>query len=155
MNKTMSIFLFTFSLTLCLNLQPHHLAAASRRSLNTDALVTSAVKPHLGGDQVSNKVCDQSPNKLFCLHVLNSNPDSKRSDLKQLTYIAIQAASIDAVATSDFIHQSLFNNNVTDIDPAGQQALSDCGSNYEDVVEEIDDAVNALLSDDVKNQQVE
>lgn len=84
-----------------------------------------------------------SQRKAFCLSVLKSEPNSKNADLKGLGFIALKAASKNATTILVKIQTWL---NDTEAEPAFDDALSGCDDSYLDVVDQIGDSINALVS---------
>lgn len=153
MSPTSGLF-FLLPLTLCLSLHPHlnsaatnNAAAPAPTTLNNAA---AAAAPTTLNNSTKNatsslieKACSGSRNKAFCLSVLKSDPGSKTADLKGLAFIALQAASKNATKTSVKIQLWL---NDTEAEPALDDALRACDQAYIDVVDQIGDSVNALVS---------
>lgn len=151
MSPTSGLF-FLLPLTLCLSLHPHLTsaatsnAAAAPTTLNNAAAAAPTALNNSTKNTTSNlieKACSGSRNKAFCLSVLKSDPGSKTADLKGLAFIALQAASKNATKTSVKIQLWL---NDTEAEPALDDALSACDQAYIDVVDQIGDSVNALVS---------
>ncbi|KAI8522649.1 hypothetical protein RHMOL_Rhmol13G0012700 [Rhododendron molle] len=154
MSPTISGLFFLIPLTLCLSLHPHltsaatNNAAAAPTTLNNAAAATPT--PTALNNSTKNatsnlieKACSGSRNQAFCLSVLKSDPGSKTADLKGLAFIALQAASKNATKTSVKIQLWL---NDTEAEPTLDDALRACDQAYIDVVDQIGDSVNALVS---------
>lgn len=89
------------------------------------------------------EVCTHSHDKDNCVASLESNPDSKQANLAQLGVIALRLASSNATDTSSHIKQLLSNKT---LDPAIEQALTDCSDQYLDAIQQLDDSLAALLA---------
>ncbi|KAL7226861.1 hypothetical protein ACSBR1_021850 [Camellia fascicularis] len=135
--SSMSIFIFLLPLTLCLSLRLHLVVADLSTINNVNNLIE--------------KACSNSAHKDFCLSVLNFNNETQNADLKGLAFIALKAAEKNATDTSVRIKLWLGDENVQ---PSVGDGLSDCDKEYLDAIDQIEDSINALVSnalDDVKS----
>ncbi|XP_047308992.1 probable pectinesterase/pectinesterase inhibitor 61 [Impatiens glandulifera] len=96
------------------------------------------------GPDVINKACSKSSDKNLCLSVFNSNGDSQNSNLKSLAFIALKAAAVNATELSAQIKMSMDDKT---LETPVSDSLSTCSQQYLDVVDQIEDSVNALVSD--------
>ncbi|XP_071718226.1 uncharacterized protein [Rutidosis leptorrhynchoides] len=103
----------------------------------------AAVKP-----DVVSKACDPSVDKALCVSVLKSQKFSDVNDLKQATFVAIQTASQEAVATSEMIKatRQKEENKEVEEDEIEEETLADCAMSYLSIVEMLADATSALMT---------
>ncbi|XP_071688000.1 uncharacterized protein [Rutidosis leptorrhynchoides] len=97
---------------------------------------------------VVSKACEPSVDKALCVSVLKSQKFSDVNDLKQATYVAIQAASQDAVATSEMIKATRLKeeNKEMEEDAIEEETLADCATSYLGIVEMLANATSALMT---------
>ncbi|XP_059625170.1 cell wall / vacuolar inhibitor of fructosidase 2 [Cornus florida] len=88
------------------------------------------------------QACEQATPKDFCVSFLQASPESQNSDIKGLAFLALKLANQNATDESAQIREYLRRQGNTD--PAVQQAISDCGVQYLDATNQIDNAVLAL-----------
>lgn len=97
---------------------------------------------------VVSKACEPSSDKALCVSVLKSQKISDVNDLKQATFVAIQSASQEAVATSEMIKvtRQKEENKEVEEDEIEEETLADCAMSYISIVEMLADATSALLT---------
>ncbi|GKA91599.1 putative invertase inhibitor [Tanacetum coccineum] len=113
--------------------------------------------PKVVSPEIVAKACEPSPDKAFCVSVLKSQTVSDVKDLKQAAFVALQAASREAVATSEFIkvaRQKQEDKEVVE-DEIEEETLADCSQSYINIVEMLADATSALLTGPEKDVTVE
>ncbi|KAK9068972.1 hypothetical protein SSX86_013088 [Deinandra increscens subsp. villosa] len=103
------------------------------------------------------KACEPSSDNALCVSVLKSQTISDVSDLKQAAFVAIHAASGEAVATSEMIvaARKREENKGVEEDAIEEETLEDCAMNYISLVEILADAASALLTGPETNVMVE
>lgn len=102
------------------------------------------------------KACEPSLEKAFCVSVLKAQTVSDVSDLKQASFVAIQAASGEAVATSTMIKAARQREENKDVveDEIEEETLADCANSYTSIVDMLADATSALLTGPEKDVTV-
>ncbi|XP_052173682.1 cell wall / vacuolar inhibitor of fructosidase 2 [Diospyros lotus] len=135
----LTIFVFLFPLAFCLDSPAP--APSAPVSVSTPA---PAPAPTHGGHALIDKACAESPRKEFCLSLLKSFPESQTADLKGLVFLTFKAIANNATAASKRI-KALLNDSIAE--PAIDDGLSTCDDAYLDLVNQIDDSVNSLVSD--------
>ena len=95
-----------------------------------------------GNDQID-KVCEQTPNKDLCVHVLSSDPSSSHASLPQLAMIALRVAASNATGILTDVKMLIDD---PDLDPGIQQGLADCKETLLDAEVQLEDTVAAILS---------
>ncbi|KAI3787690.1 hypothetical protein L2E82_00025 [Cichorium intybus] len=103
------------------------------------------------------KACEPSLEKAFCVSVLKFQTISDVNDLKQATFVALQAASGEAVATSELIKVTRQKEEEKDVveDTIEEETLADCSQSYASIVDMLADATNALLTGPESDVRVE
>ncbi|XAR58415.1 Pectinesterase [Bertholletia excelsa] len=136
--------LLPLTLSLLLFHHHHHLLAATADA-PTDAPATTA------GSPLIEKACNGSQYKDLCISTLNSDQGSKTTDLKGLAFISLKNAVKNASDTAVKIKKLLSGKGPG---PSVDDGLLSCEKEYNDIVDQIDDSINALVSgafDDVNN----
>ncbi|XP_024973480.1 uncharacterized protein LOC112511956 [Cynara cardunculus var. scolymus] len=92
------------------------------------------------------KACQEAADVPLCLDLLNSRPQI--NDLKQAAFVAFQAASAEAVQTSQFIKSTREKEEGKEVteDSIEEETLADCSQNYGSIAEIMAEATNALMS---------
>ncbi|CAN1219774.1 Pectinesterase inhibitor [Linum perenne] len=93
-------------------------------------------KPELLNKGCQNKYPD------LCKSFLGSFPESDVKDIHGLAKFAIKMVSLNATKTVEDIKKM----EATATDDVTKQKLSDCGQNYQDVVDQLEDSIPALDS---------
>ncbi|GFZ19388.1 hypothetical protein Acr_28g0000930 [Actinidia rufa] len=90
------------------------------------------------------KACSRSPRKDFYLSLLNSDPNNKNTNLKGLTFIALKATTKNATAASVRIKALL--SDTLNTGPAMDDGLRSCDQVYGDLVDQIEDSIDSMVS---------
>ena len=119
---------------ICLFLGPNRLAAEE-----------------LKGHNLINKVCSENVDaKDMCIKVLRSSPESKNATLKDLATISLKAAAQYAASITSGLKKLSIDD---DLDPSVEQGMADCKENYLDAEDQVEDAIAAILVNDIGDVQ--
>lgn len=140
--KSTSIFSLLLALPLFLTL----VASTAPTPATAPAIVTA-----IGTSPINliPKACGNSTQKALCVSIFNAEPTAKNADLQGLAFIALKAAANTAANTSMQIH-SLLIKGCPD-QPQLEDGLASCSDSYLDVVDQIEDSMDALVAKNIKN----
>ncbi|KAJ9543120.1 hypothetical protein OSB04_022827 [Centaurea solstitialis] len=89
------------------------------------------------------KACQGAPDVPLCLDLLNAQPEI--NDLKQAAFVALQAASVEALQTSEFIKTTRDKEGGKE-EASPEGTLGDCSQDYGSMTEIMMEASNSLSS---------
>ncbi|KAL4588280.1 hypothetical protein LXL04_001163 [Taraxacum kok-saghyz] len=103
------------------------------------------------------KACEPSLEKAFCISVLKSQLISDVKNLKQATFVALQAAWREAVATAELIKITRQREEEKDVveDTIEEETLADCSQSYSSIVDMLADASSALSTEPASDVRVQ
>lgn len=100
------------------------------------------------------ETCKKVKNKDLCLSSLgaeHATQDAK--DVAALVLIAINVATNHGANNSIYVKKQLLDGKI--LEPTTEQNFEDCSENYEDAMQELDDALAVTLSRDFKQVKIE
>nr|XP_043610426.1 uncharacterized protein LOC122582133 [Erigeron canadensis] len=143
--------------TTCILLLFSFLVIANARVHPVVHVDQNVVRPGVASPDVVAKACEPSRDKALCVSILKTQTISDVNDLKQATFVAIQTASAEALATSEMIKvtRQKEENKQIEEDEIEEETLADCATSYLSIVEMLDNATNALLTGPGKDVTVD
>ncbi|OMO63878.1 Pectinesterase inhibitor [Corchorus capsularis] len=99
------------------------------------------------------QACEKAKYKDICISSLEAEHATKDAgDLATIALIAVKVATNNGSSTANYIKKILDNPKVTE--PAVQETFDDCSDHYISAMQQLDDALEALVSKDYKDAKV-
>ncbi|GAB4829930.1 hypothetical protein Ancab_019576 [Ancistrocladus abbreviatus] len=122
-------------------------AAAPSTTASKVAAAPSTTAPNVAA--LVQKACQTAADTNFCISTLKSRPETQTVDLHGLAFLTLKLAKEHAGASSAFIADQLKDEEKLDADL--DQAYNDCKDEYDDVMAQIEDSMQAFLAKNARD----